>query len=88
MANQTKFTRRFSALLAGAMIGTFIGYIADQSLTRYVLQHSQDMARIIMTNALSAFIVFPLFIILGAVIGYRLQKNPRGKNTPPRTPKH
>jgi len=82
MAIQQKSVRKFSAMMAGTMIGVFLGYIADQSLTRYVLQHSENIATIIMTNAVSAFVVFPLFIIFGGVIGYRIKnQTPRKNNT-------
>lgn len=75
MGIQPKLLHKFSALLAGAMIGGFLGYIADQTLTNYVLLHTEDMATIIITNAVSAFLVFPLLTILVAYIGYRLGKN-------------
>lgn len=74
MAFRPNTLRKFTALLIGAMIGMFLGYIADQSLTHYIMQHSEDIQKIIITNALSAFLLLPMFIILGAFIGYRLRK--------------
>jgi TctA family transporter len=70
----TKLARKLPALMAGAMIGTFLGYLTDQTLTNYVLQHSENMATIIVTNALSAFLLFPLIVILSAYAGIRLIK--------------
>ncbi len=70
--------RKFSGLLigatTGAIIGALLGFLADQILTSYVLQHSDEAVPIIMTNALSAFLMFPLFIIFSAYIGYRIAK--------------
>ena len=66
--------RRFFGLLTGAMIGALTGYLADQILTSYVLQHSEEAVTIIITNALSAFLMFPLLIIIFAYIGYRMAK--------------
>ena len=74
MRNQAKLMFRFSTLLAGTIIGMLLGYIADQTLTHYVLQHSEDMATVIITNSLSAFLVFPFITVVGAYIGYRLGK--------------
>jgi hypothetical protein len=78
MVTPPSLARKFSALLAGAIIGSFAGYIADQTLTHYVLQHSDEATVVIITNAVSAFVVFPLFAILGAYVGYRSQ-SPRKK---------
>jgi hypothetical protein len=77
--------RKFYGLLTGTMIGALLGYMADQILTSYVLQHSEEAVTFIITNALSAFIMFPLFIILSAYIGYRMAKKP-GKSSKPLTP--
>jgi hypothetical protein len=69
--------RKFYGLLTGTMIGALLGYLADQTLTSYVLQHSEEAMAIIITNALSAFIMLPLFMILSAYIGYRMAKKAR-----------
>lgn len=61
----------------GATIGALLGFLADQTLTSYVLQHSEDAIVIISTNAISAFLVFPLFIVLSAYTGYRIARKSR-----------
>jgi ABC-type nitrate/sulfonate/bicarbonate transport system permease component len=66
--------RKLYGVIAGALIGTLLGFLADQTLTSYVLQHSEDAITIIFTNALSAFLLFPLFIVLFGFLGYRLIK--------------
>lgn len=66
--------RKFYGLLTGAIIGALLGFFADQILTSYVLQHAEEAVPIIITNALSAFLMFPLFVILFAYIGYRRVK--------------
>ncbi|MGD8939896.1 MAG: hypothetical protein PVJ72_10980 [Gammaproteobacteria bacterium] len=77
--------RKFYGMFTGAMVGALLGYIADQILTSYVLQHSEDAVTFILTNALSAFIMLPSLIVLSAYIGYRMVKKPV-KSGKPLTP--
>lgn len=62
---------KFFGLLIGAIIGALLGFLADQLLTSYVLQNAEEAATVIITNALSAFLMFPLFVIGFSFIGYR-----------------
>lgn len=64
--------RRLYGLLAGALIGALVGLFADQVLTSLVLQHSDQMFVVVITNAVSAFLVIPLFVILFSYLGYRM----------------
>lgn len=64
--------RKLYGLIAGGLIGALLGFLADQTLTSYVLQHSEDAITIIMTNALSAFLLVPLFVVLFGFLGYRV----------------
>ena len=77
--------RKFYGMFTGTMVGALLGYIADQILTSYVLQHSEDAVTFILTNALSAFIMLPSLIVLSAYIGYRMVKKPV-KSGKPLTP--
>jgi L-asparagine transporter-like permease len=74
---------KIRGILTGALIGTLLGFFADQFLTSYVLQHTENAFAIIMTNALSAFLMFPLLIILSAYIGYRMANRKRAKHAHP-----
>jgi ABC-type nitrate/sulfonate/bicarbonate transport system permease component len=66
--------RKLYGLIAGVLIGALLGFFADQILTSYALQHSEDAITIILTNALSAFLLFPLFVVLFGFLGYRMVK--------------
>ena len=66
--------RRLYGAIIGALIGALLGFFADQTLTAWVLQHSEQVIAVILTNALSAFLMFPLFIVLFSYFGYRMMK--------------
>lgn len=68
--------QKFYGLLLGGIIGALVGFGADQALTTYVLRHSEDAVAIITTNALGAFLVVPLFIIVSGYISYRMAQRP------------
>ncbi|MCG6970630.1 MAG: hypothetical protein LJE85_12760 [Gammaproteobacteria bacterium] len=69
-----QMNRLIIGLLLGALIGALLGFLADQTLTSYVLQHSEQAIVIILTNALSAFLLFPAFVVLFGYLGYRVIK--------------
>ena len=67
--------RKFYGTLSGLLIGALLGFTADQILTTLVLQHAEEAAVVIISNALGAFLVFPLLIILCGFLGYRWVKH-------------
>ncbi|KPJ95796.1 MAG: hypothetical protein AMJ53_01960 [Gammaproteobacteria bacterium SG8_11] len=66
--------RKIYAVVTGATIGAVLGYVTDQMLTSYVLQNAEEAMVILMTNALSAFLMIPLLIILFSYLSYRMMK--------------
>ena len=70
---------KFYGWFIGAIIGALLGFFADQLLTSYVLLHAEEAATIIITNALSAFLMFPLFVIGFSLMGYRHAKKSANK---------
>lgn len=67
--------RKFYGMLSGLLIGALLGFTADQILTTLVLQNAEEAAVVIISNALGAFVVFPLLIILCGFLGYRWVKH-------------
>lgn len=67
--------RKFYGMLSGLLIGALLGFTADQILTTLVLQNAEEAAVVIISNALGAFVVFPLLIVLCGFLGYRWVKH-------------
>lgn len=71
---KSRFMRMLSGSILGITIGAFMGFVADQLLTNYVLLHSDNSVLIIGANAVGAFVVWPLFAIIFGYLGYRFAK--------------
>lgn len=66
--------RNIYGIVAGTIIGALLGFLADQMITTYALRYATQPPVFIITNALSAFLVLPLIVVLCGYAGYRLVK--------------